>query len=414
MANKKINEFDAANMANRSSFLYLAHDLSEGKYVKVTDSDLTNYAGAFTANRIVFSNNLSKLATSNNFVFDGATAGLGAANTGNVRLLVQGLGTTSATSSFTARNSAGNNTLVVRDDGHVLLRNSGTVATAGRIYFESVAGAYIGASSYGFPPTVNGLAWYSNLYVAGRVAFTRNGAFYNDSFNFFTTAAGKGNIKTADHGCVIGNGFATVGVGSRYNNDFTTVWEMKTWDTANPYGTITFRMGEQIFSSGFPDERSRNEIEFFMRRNKPLNNSSGTANLLIKTMIWDGAGNIGIGQNIDLRYFKNTTTTNDFDTATAYKFLNTIAIEIGQPPVSGGIKTDVFYMYSADADGAGTAAPHFYTENNRIIRLYQYTTSVASATYVPVASSNIQINDTFDGYTIAQVVRVLKNLGFLQ
>lgn len=414
MANKKINEFDAANMSNRASFLYLAHDLVDGKYVKVTDGDLLNTAGAFTANRVIFANNLSKMATSNNFQFDGATAGLGTALTGNTRLIINGLGTTSGTAGLVVRDGASNITFNVRDDGYLLLKNVGSSVTAGRIAFNGLTSIYIGASSYGVPPNIQGLAWYSNLYVDGRVAFTRNGAFYKDAFNFFNTSSGKTALKTSDHGCIIGNGFATVGNGVRYNGDFTNIWEMMVWSAAAPQGSITFRMGEQILNTGSPTFHIRNQLEFFMRRNKPLDNSAGSVDLIIKTMFWDGAGNIGIGQNIDLRYFKNTATTDDGDTASAYKFLNTIAIEIGQPPVSGGIKTDVFYMYAADADGAGTASPHFYTENNRVIRLYQYTTSVASATYSAVGGGNIQQNDTFDGYTIAQVVRVLRNLGILQ
>jgi hypothetical protein len=41
------------------------------------------------------------------------------------------------------------------------------------------------------------------------------------------------------------------------------------------------------------------------------------------------------------------------------------------------------------------------------------TTAGAAATRVAVASTNIQTSDTFDGYTVAQVVKALRNLGIL-
>lgn len=75
-------------------------------------------------------------------------------------------------------------------------------------------------------------------------------------------------------------------------------------------------------------------------------------------------------------------------------------------------KADAMEMYSADIV-AGNAAPHFRTENGAIIKIYQETTSVATATVSAVGGSNIQTDDTFDGYTLAQVVRALRNHGLL-
>jgi hypothetical protein len=43
----------------------------------------------------------------------------------------------------------------------------------------------------------------------------------------------------------------------------------------------------------------------------------------------------------------------------------------------------------------------------------QATTSVSSATRVANLSAVVQVNDTFDGYTIAQVVKALRNIGIL-
>jgi hypothetical protein len=45
--------------------------------------------------------------------------------------------------------------------------------------------------------------------------------------------------------------------------------------------------------------------------------------------------------------------------------------------------------------------------------IVQPTTAVASATYVAVGGGNVQLNDTFDGYTIAKVVKAIRNIGLL-
>ena len=87
-----------------------------------------------------------------------------------------------------------------------------------------------------------------------------------------------------------------------------------------------------------------------------------------------------------------------------------IIIESGTAPTTA--LSDRFYIYSADIT-AGNAAPHFRTENGNIIKLYRETTAVAAATFV--ANTSLIANDTatFDGYTIGQVVKALRNLGIL-
>lgn len=52
--------------------------------------------------------------------------------------------------------------------------------------------------------------------------------------------------------------------------------------------------------------------------------------------------------------------------------------------------------------------------NGATIKIYQETTAVAASTLVGNAGTNITDTDTFDGYTLQQVVKVLKNLGILQ
>jgi hypothetical protein len=78
----------------------------------------------------------------------------------------------------------------------------------------------------------------------------------------------------------------------------------------------------------------------------------------------------------------------------------------------GSSPADAFQMYSADIVG-GNAAPHFRTENGNIVKIYQETTGVGSATFVQNAGTRVDEVSTFDGYTIAQVVKALRNLGIL-
>ena len=71
-----------------------------------------------------------------------------------------------------------------------------------------------------------------------------------------------------------------------------------------------------------------------------------------------------------------------------------------------------------DRDGhaditAGNAAPHFRTEGGAVIKLYQQTTGVGSATRVGGGGTTLTDTDTFGGYTLRQIVQALQNAGFL-
>ena len=75
--------------------------------------------------------------------------------------------------------------------------------------------------------------------------------------------------------------------------------------------------------------------------------------------------------------------------------------------------TDAYVQYSADIT-AGNAAPHFRTENGAVVKIYQQTSAVGTASWVGGAGSTVTDLDTFDGYTIGQIVKALRNAGFLQ
>lgn len=74
--------------------------------------------------------------------------------------------------------------------------------------------------------------------------------------------------------------------------------------------------------------------------------------------------------------------------------------------------TDHFSMYSADTV-AGNAAPHFRTENGAIVKIYQETTGVGASTLTGGGGTALTDSDTFDGYTLKQIVKALRNQGLL-
>ncbi len=74
--------------------------------------------------------------------------------------------------------------------------------------------------------------------------------------------------------------------------------------------------------------------------------------------------------------------------------------------------TDGYSQYSADVT-AGNAAPHFRTENGAVIKLYQETTAVGNSIISVGGGSSVLDDTTFDGYTLRQVVKALRNQGIL-
>jgi hypothetical protein len=98
-------------------------------------------------------------------------------------------------------------------------------------------------------------------------------------------------------------------------------------------------------------------------------------------------------------------------TATAFTMKNSLGY-IGYGTIPTGTPADHFAMYSADIV-AGNAAPHFRTENGGIIKLYKETTAVAASTLVSNLGTPLTDTDTFDGYTLKQIVKALRNQGLL-
>jgi hypothetical protein len=91
--------------------------------------------------------------------------------------------------------------------------------------------------------------------------------------------------------------------------------------------------------------------------------------------------------------------------------LGTLSMGVGTAPTSS--PGNVFQMYSADIVN-NNAAPHFRTENGAVIKLYQETTSVGNSIFSAGGGSAVLNDSTFDGYTLRQIVKALRNLGILQ
>lgn len=105
-------------------------------------------------------------------------------------------------------------------------------------------------------------------------------------------------------------------------------------------------------------------------------------------------GNVGLGQAT----FGTSAT-------------RTFAMATGTAPSTS--PADAFQMYSAD-QAAGNACPHIRTENGGIVKLYKETTGVTEAAFTENAGGTaVNVDSTFGGYTLQQVVQALQNLGIL-
>jgi hypothetical protein len=89
----------------------------------------------------------------------------------------------------------------------------------------------------------------------------------------------------------------------------------------------------------------------------------------------------------------------------------TLEIAVGTAPTATGPNS--IKMYAAQITAYGTAAPHFRTADGNIIKLYKETTAVAAATFVVGVGTAVTDASTFDGYTLKQVVKALRNMGIL-
>ncbi len=110
--------------------------------------------------------------------------------------------------------------------------------------------------------------------------------------------------------------------------------------------------------------------------------------------------------NIVMRSVSALTAGTHYETAAT----NTFTIHNGTAPITN--IANAFQQYSADIT-AGNAAPHFRTENGAIVKVYQETTGVGASTLATGLGTPLTDTDTFDGYTLKQIVKALRNQGLL-
>lgn len=235
------------------------------------------------------------------------------------------------------------------------------------------------------------LQFFSNLAVLGS-AYTRLKQAAG------LTITGSGGASTAVNSLTLGSNAADAGVFAATSGTQNTVnigtSNNDVWSPSS--GTATYnllRINPRTNTSG-----SYSGIVRGVLIDPTLTSSTGVTYRPIETTTGDvifnsTSGNVAIGGT-------------SFGTSSS----KVLAQYNGTSP--GSSPADAFQMYSADIVG-GNAAPHFRTENGNIVKLYQETTAVASATVNHIGGSSYGTNDTIDGYTIAQVVKALRNLGIL-
>jgi hypothetical protein len=211
--------------------------------------------------------------------------------------------------------------------------------------------------------------------------------FYGTGFNGskpYFTYYGANNF-------IIGYGTSTGGAPSVNAATFTTGGNVLIGSTTDP--------GAKLYVNGVAYINTTSSAgDYYIQVGGGIYATNNSVNLSIATQnnrFISGEYGIGVG-------------TATFDASQT----NGINVRSGTAPTTN--VADVFVMYAADIT-AGNAAPHFRTENGNTVKIYQETTAVGTATLAtPGAGTNLKDVDTFDGYTIGQVVKALRNLGILQ
>jgi hypothetical protein len=134
------------------------------------------------------------------------------------------------------------------------------------------------------------------------------------------------------------------------------------------------------------------------------------SNLLIAPTINQTGGANGVTRGL----YINPTLTN----ATQFRAIEVLLSTVGYQAYFGGT-APLFFQNGTNFEIQLSTGTKFGTSALQKIGFWNATpivqpdTSVASATYVAVGGGNIQVNDTFDGYTVAKVIKAIRNIGLL-
>jgi hypothetical protein len=307
--------------------------------------------------------------------------GIGATPSSSVRLDVRAQGALSTDIAFRVRNSADSNNLFsVNGIGHVETRvnNSFHFKTSVIGSLNTISkgdfGGYENGMVVGHSNTMNANV---NMYIFGNGnsnSVNGNGiiAGYNNT-NCYSNIFGASNLNKA--GNTFGN--SNVGTSNVFGNNNSI-------SAAGGHGGSAFAIGNFLT---LPNAVTINDTIFF-----------GVRSTLGSPFISMHQNNLGIGGVLP------NSTNYDLNARGVFYTQN------GTAPTT--LVADTFGLYSADIV-AGNAAPHFRTEIGDIIKLYQETTAVAASTFVQNTGGTIHPTSTFDGYTIGQITKALRNLGIL-
>ena len=142
---------------------------------------------------------------------------------------------------------------------------------------------------------------------------------------------------------------------------------------------------------------------------RSFNNTDNNAIVLGINAFGQGSNSVVIGDNNITRTFLKG------DTAIGYQPTTATITPSGRLDVLGASAVTGTAMIVSNS----TPTQLFRIDNNGNIGFYtatpvaRATTGGASSTYSAVGGTNVQTNDTFDGYTVAQVVKALRDIGIL-
>jgi hypothetical protein len=327
---------------------------SGGTPAGITGQIQFNNGGAFGADSGFFWDNTNK------------RLGIGATPATTVRLDVRAQGALSTDIAFRVRNSANNdNILSVSGNGAFTLGNN--------------TGYYISLNPSS--PSLRGynagnVAWQLSSWTGEHCWLTNNQSNQVQVGIGITTPTSKLHVYTvaADTSIKIGTGVGTVA-------DETSCLKFTTTFAGTSFGGDALIIRAR--SKGTTSSDQKCSAEFSL-------NKDGT-----------NALRASITSQSNLLLQAPTEDTSD---------IGVIYVPTGTAPTASIV--DGFKQYSSDIV-AGNAAPHFKTENGNVIKLYQETTAVGASTFVSNTSLIANDTATFDGYTIGQVVKALRNLGIL-
>lgn len=355
-----------------------------------------------TIGRVLFQGSGNVLEQSANLFWDNTNnaLGLGASPATTSRLDIRAKDGLSTSQSFRIRNSLDNLTqFEVVGNGQVVMRSS----VSNQLSIENVTGLRINVDSNGFQiRDTNGYGFGNTTSSLDINSSNVNGKIRIWSQAVNTIILGLGGQDVNPTVARIRTTIAPVA-----NN--TTLFS-PTSGTAIDYSFET--QGNAQFA---PTSGSCSYTQIQLR---PTINTTSTYSGTVRGLYYNpvltsttGATHIAIETTTGNVIF-NSTNGNVAIGGTSFGTSSSKVLAQYNGTSPGSSPANAFQMYSADIVG-GNAAPHFMTENGNIVKLYQETTGVASATVTHVGGSSYGTNDTIDGYTIAQVVKALRNLGIL-